>query len=451
MEAIRKPGRRLYDIHYHLFDLSHPNLQSFLLRDDLITKESIRKLIGKFPFLIRILPVWFIRLFAGKVSREVRELLQNDAGRVLNLLSMMEGAIEYHFLLVEYYLLNKHSGKTDSPLNGFSTLVICPLIIDFGYKGMEKADWFYNFPPAKPVVKQVIDVLNASYFYYNYDIIIHPDKPEKFKLIPATGNKENKFFEIYPFLGINTVNYELDEIAELLNKYFRGYENDRTPGERHAKLFRKLGTARIDIEDMIFRSKEKEESDFYTYLFAGIKLYPPLGFDPWPSHNMKELDKVKFLYSECIRKAIPLTVHCSDGGFITSPDSESFTNPAEKWKEVLNLPEYKNLRINFAHLGNQKEGRTEWRETIMDLIKPDGNVYTDCSCVTSGINNYATVKKIMNVNNESKILFGTDFIINLIWSDSYNQYLENLLETPHLTGYQKELISEKNPAKFLFG
>ena len=57
----------------------------------------------------------------------------------------------------------------------------------------------------------------------------------------------------------------------------------------------------------------------------------------------------------------------------------------------------------------------------------------------------------MTGNNESKILFGTDFIINLIWSDSYNQYLENLLETPHLTDHQKELISEKNPEKFLFG
>jgi len=226
MEVIRKPGRRLYDIHYHLFDLSHPNLQSFLLRDDLITKDSVQKFIGKFPFILKVLPLWFLRLFAGKTSGKVKELITRRAGRMLNLLSMMEGAIEYHFLLVEYYLLNKRSGRDDHPLQGFSNMVICPLIIDFGYKGMEKPDWFYNFPPAKPVVKQVIDVLNASYFYYNYDIIIHPDKPEKFKLIPTVSNKESKFFEIYPFLGINTANYDLDEIAELFDKYFRGYEND---------------------------------------------------------------------------------------------------------------------------------------------------------------------------------------------------------------------------------
>ena len=202
---------------------------------------------------------------------------------------------------------------------------------------------------------------------------------------------------------------------------------------------------------MIFRRKEKDETDFYSYLFAGIKLYPPLGFDPWPSHDEKELDKVRFLYSECIRKGIPVTVHCSDGGFITSVDSVTYTNPAKRWSQVLSLPEYRNLRINFAHLGNQKDGRTDWRETIMASVKPDGNVYTDCSCVTSAVNDYETIGKIMNSSNESKILFGTDFIINLIWSDSYNQYIENLLETSHLTALQKELISKRNPEKFLFG
>jgi len=448
---IRKQGRKLYDIHYHLFDLSHPNLQAFLLRDDLITTAAVNKVIGKLAFPVRLLPIWLIRLFSGRVSGEIRQMLYKDAGRVLNLLSMMEGAIEYHFLLVEYYLLNKHSGRANSPLSSFSNMVICPLIIDFGYKGMEKPDWFYNFPPAKPVVNQVIDVLNASYFYYNYDLIIHPQKPEKFKLIPISGAKEDKFFEIYPFLGINTSNYDLDEIAELFDKYFRGYEEDKTPEERYSKLFRKLGTARIDLEDMIFRRKEKTESDYYTYLFAGIKLYPPLGFDPWPSEDKKELEKVKFLYSECNRKKIPLTVHCSDGGFITSPDAGKFTDPAQKWQLILSNPEFRDLRINFAHLGYQGNGRKEWQKAVLSAIRTGTDKYTDCSCLTSGIDDYKFVKDIVNSDNENNILFGTDFIINLIWSDSYNQYLENFLTTPHLTDRQKELLGERNPQKFLFG
>ncbi len=203
--------RKFYDIHYHLFDLSHPNILAFLLRDDMITGKDVRKLLGRFPFILKILPVWFLRLFSGTVSKKAKETLQNDAGKVLNLLSVMEGAIEYHFLYTEYYLLkeNLHFGKSVSAR--YNKIVLCPLIIDFGYKGMTKLDYFYNLPPAKPVINQVLDILNAIYFYYNYDIILHPDKPEKFKLIPSLIPKEEKLFEIYPFLGINTQNYDLDE------------------------------------------------------------------------------------------------------------------------------------------------------------------------------------------------------------------------------------------------
>ncbi|HUX96304.1 MAG TPA: amidohydrolase family protein [Bacteroidales bacterium] len=448
---MKSQGLRLYDVHYHLFDLSHPNLRAFLLRDDLINSNAVSKIIDKLPFPVRLMPFWFMKLFSGRVAKEIKKFIKDDSDRILNLLSMMEGAIEYHFLLVEYYLLNKETGKVKSLLNDISKLVICPLIIDFGYKGMEKPDWFYNFPPAKPVVNQVIDILNASYFYYNYDLILHPDKPEKFKLIPSNQSKEEKFFEIYPFLGINTVNYSLEEIAELFDKYFRGYEYDILPGERQAKLYSKMGTAKVDLEDMIFRRKEKQDNDFYSYLFAGIKLYPPLGFDPWPSHNARELEKVRFLYSECIRKKIPLTVHCSDGGFITSPDSDALTDPANKWEKVLSQVQFKNLKLNFAHLGNQKDGKSDWQQAILSAIEGNRNIYTDCSCITSNVDDYVTVSRIINPGNERNILFGTDFIINLIWSESYNQYLDNFLRTTHLNHYQKGLMGEKNPEKFLFG
>ena len=448
---MRSQGLKLYDVHYHLFDLSHPNLGAFLLRDDLINRNAVSSIIGKLPFPARFMPFWLLRLYSGKIAKGMKKFIKNDSARILNLLSMMEGAIEYHFLLVEYYLLNKETDQLKTLLNHVSKLVICPMIIDFGYKGMDKPDWFYNFPPAKPIVNQVIDVLNASYFYYNYDLILHPEKPEKFKLIPSDRVKEEKFFEIYPFLGINTVNYSLDEIAELFDKYFKGYECDILPGERQAKLFSKMGTARVDLEDMIFRRKEKQDSDFYTYLFAGIKLYPPLGFDPWPSHDARELEKVRFLYSECIRKKIPLTVHCSDGGFITSPGSDTFTDPAKKWNEFLSQVKFKDLKLNFAHLGSRRDGTNEWQKTIISYLSPGSNIFTDCSCMSSDIDDYKKISAIFNCNTENNILFGTDFIINLIWSDSYNQYLENFLLTPHLSDHYKELMRVKNPEKFLFG
>jgi hypothetical protein len=443
--------RKFYDIHYHLFDLSHPNLLAFLLRDDLITKKAVRKILGNLPFPVKILPVWAVRLFSGKISNKVKDYLKHDAGKVLNLLSVMEGAVEYHFLYTEYFLLKEKLHFDNSNGARYNKVVVCPLLIDFGYKGMNKPDCFYNFPPAKPIVNQVLDLLNAIYFYYNYDLIIHPDKPEKLKLIPTATPKEKKLFEIYPFLGINTQNYDLPEIAELFDKYFRGYENDLSPSDRQVKLFNKLGTAKVDLEDMIFRRKEVSDTDYYSYLFAGIKLYPPLGFDPWPSDNQCELDKVKFLYSECIRRKLPVTVHCSDGGYKTTPDAEKFTDPSKKWKIVLSQPEYKNLKINFAHIGSQADGKTDWQKTILEDIARNSNVYTDCSCMTPHVNDYKIIREIMNDNSESNILFGTDFVINLIWSDSYNEYLNNFIESSHLDQRQKELICKVNPERFLFG
>jgi hypothetical protein len=443
--------RKLYDIHYHLFDLSHPNLLAFLLREDLISRKAVKDVMRKFPFILQLLPLGVFRFFPGKISEKIRSYVGHDAARIINLLSLMEGASEYHFLYTEYFLRQEKDLFGSDPSAVYNKIALCPLILDFGYKGMDKLDCFYYFPPAKPVVNQVLDLLTAIHFYYRYDLILHPTKPEKFKLIPTTQSKDEKLFEIYPFLGLNTKNYDLSDLVDLFDKYFSGYENDKTPGERRMKLYRKSGTVEADLEDMIFRKKEQADSSYYSYLFAGIKLYPPLGFDPWPEDDPDELAKVRFLYSECIRRKLPVTVHCSDGGFVADSATASFADPSQKWSKVLSDPRYSALKINFAHIGNQHRGKKEWQKTILDYISESKNIYTDCSCVTPGIEDYGKIKDLINADNESNILFGTDFIINLIWSDSYNQYLKNFIDNTSLDRRQKELISHVNPEKFLFG
>jgi predicted TIM-barrel fold metal-dependent hydrolase len=451
MESRSDIDRKFYDIHYHLFDLSHPNLLAFLLRDDLISKDSVQNVLKKLPFLAKLLPIGAAQLFPGKIAEKIKDYIQNDAGNFRNLLAVMENAVEYHFLYTEYYLLKEQVYFGSSGRMKFNKIVLCPLLMDFGYKNLNNSNCFYNLPPSKPIAKQVLDLLNAIGFYYRYDLIPHPDKQGRLKLIPSLRKKQEKLFEIYPFLGINTQNYDLVEVKELFDKYFTGYENDNQPGERQKKLFDKLGTIKVDLEDLIFRKKEKEDTEYYTYLFAGIKLYPPMGFDPWPEDNPSELEKVKFLYSECIRKGLPVTVHCSDGGFVTTPDAAFFTDPSKKWQKVLKNPDYRNLRINFAHLGSQSEGRSEWQTTIMNAIAAGNNIYTDCSCITPQSKDYATISRLINSSNEKNILFGTDFLINLLWSGSYNEYLDNFILNQHLTGHQKNLMCNLNPAKFLFG
>lgn len=442
--------RKFYDIHYHLFDLSHPNLLAFLLREDLITAEAVKSVLGKLPFFLRFLPVGALRLIPGIVADHVKGYVSNDARNFRNLLSVLEGAIEYHLLYVEYFLKNVNpvfGAKSGAP---YKKIVICPLLLDFGYKNLDNAGCFYNLPPGKPIANQVVDLFNAMYFYYNYDFILHPDKEGRLKIIPTATEKEEKLFEIYPFLGLNPRNYTLTEIVTLFDKYFRNYEND-TPKKRKSKLFNKLGKVKPDLEEMIFHKNEDRESDYYTYLFAGIKLYPPVGFDPWPVEEPNELEKVRFIYSECVRRKIPITVHCSDGGFVTSPLSVALTDPAKGWKEVLARPEYNGLRINFAHLGSRSDGRTEWLTTILSFMQHNPYVFTDFSCQTPAEDDYRKIKELMRDECRSHILFGSDFVINLLWSGSYNEYLNNFLWTGHLDNEEKELLCEKNPEKFLFG
>ena len=100
--------RKFYDIHYHLFDLSHPHLLAFLLRDDLVSSENVRKLVHKFPFIIKMLPLWMILLSPSKIVRKFREYLNVDARKFRNLLSVIESAVEYHFLYTEYFLLKEN-------------------------------------------------------------------------------------------------------------------------------------------------------------------------------------------------------------------------------------------------------------------------------------------------------------------------------------------------------
>jgi predicted TIM-barrel fold metal-dependent hydrolase len=438
-----------YDIHYHLFDLSHPNLLAFLLRDDMITKDSVKSVLRKIPLPVRFLPIGAANLFPGKIAAKIKDYISNDAGKFRNLLSLMENAIEYHFLLADYYLQKEKIFENTDNIHLFDKMIICPLLMDFGYKNLKNSGCYYDLPPAKPVAGQVADVLNAIRFYFNYDIIGHPVKQGELKMVKTSTTKEDKLFEIYPFLGINTRNYDLLEIKALIDKYFSGYENDQTAGERHKKLFAKMGTVEVSLEDLIFRKKEKENPEYYSYIFAGIKLYPPLGFDPWPEDEPAELDKVKFLFSECVRKKIPVTVHCSDGGFKTSVNARLYTNP-ERWIKVINNPSFRNLKINFAHIGNQSDGSEDWLGTIIRIMTMNEYVFSDFSCITPEIKDYKAISALMT-KIPSRVLFGSDFIINLLWSGSYNEYLRNFLLTPYLNQEQKLKICSENPEKFLFG
>lgn len=460
--------KKFYDVHMHAMDLSHANLTAFagrLLQDLDLDLDRWEK-IGTFRYflhyiwrhLLEKISHWFTP--KAKAAPKEKEKLPQKLKKIRNLLSFMESSIKYDFLILDFFLKNKEaiiSSNNEFKINGtaYNKIVLCPLIMDFGYKSIYGQNYFYNIPPQKPVVDQIKDLFEAISTYYKNELTINKSvSPNKFDVNPCDFNPDNKLFEIYPFMGINTDNYELIDIEKMFAKYFFDFKGTDTPEERQQKLFNKMGQFKGDLSN---------EEDCRN-IFVGIKLYPPLGFNPWPCNcyqHDKEKDthtecanrqaKVELLYKMCIEKNIPIITHCGNGGFNAAQNADDITNPGTHWATV--LKNYPGLKIDFAHFG---AGVPEWRKTIVKhILNPGSKVYTDFSY--GGLNDeyYRQLEVTINTSGNAgllteRVLFGSDFMINLMSIESYNQYLKNFFNTNYLVSSKEKLCSE-NAERFLFG
>jgi hypothetical protein len=455
-------------------DLSHPNLTAFIDRmiDDIdIDRKDVCRVIKELKFFQYLpIPLFFLRFFPDRVIKTGRKVLQKKdlfakATKVRNLLSFMENSIEHDFLIMDHFLTKDRRPKDDRftpPIvknnvftvgnNRFNKIVLCPLIIDFGYKNLKQDDIYYNFPPEKPVTRQITDLFTAIRTYYQKDIILNSSG--YYELVDARIDPDSKLFEIFPFMGINTENYSYKEIEIMLRKYFSGFSSGESREERYRKLREKMGRFDGKLDD-----EEKCKN-----IFAGIKVYPALGFDPWPDdcpaclpnrqkniHCNCKKAKVHLLYSFCTERNIPVITHCSKGGFKVVPNYYELGDPGGRWKEVLR--NYPGLKIDFAHFGKSDPG---WTSSITEMISDPGlDVYTDFSCNTEDNKFYKELDTSIasgKINKQAagKILFGTDFMVNMLWTESYNYYLDCFARSDYLENYKTDFC-QTNPEKFLFG
>ncbi len=408
--------RTFFDVHMHAMDLSHPNLRAFVGR---IEKIAPKLILSEFE--------------APSPGRaEVR---------LINLLTVMENNIGDFFMLIEYFLRNKApmpapNGIIQLGENEFDTILLTPLIIDFGYKHI-KCDTFYNMALGKPVLDQAINVLNAIRKYRTHEVVPKPGSTQECIAVPRVSPC---LFEIYPFLGINPEIHEPGETTQLLHRYFDGYTGRR----EYLRAAMENFTGGID--------------EVPDNLFAGIKLYPPLDFDPWPEGDRKKKAKAEELYAFCESRQIPITAHCSDVGFTVAKKADAYTNP-KKWRKV--LKNYGGLKLNLAHLGHQQNQllfipHHEWRDTIIKLILGHDRVYTDISCLAFDEDFYKRLDHLLQSHASDRdklsqrILFGSDYMINLMWADSYNEYLDLFIKATHIGDKEKVLFCNENPARFLF-
>ena len=455
-------GNTFYDIHMHAFNLSHPYLGAFARRS---IRELWMKLIkprqlphlGAILILLCVLClldiIFLLLIYIPALRHVVRSLigrlvgyLKNRLKMMFNLLSVMENDIGSFFLLTENCLRERENPllREDGLHIGgkvYTRIVLTPLMMDFGWKGKTppkeggKARRFhYDIPAGKPIVEQVTDVLNAIKKYVSTES--SDGLSEKY---PALGPSTRRLIEIYPFLGLNTRNYPKDKLRKMLEKYFHDYTGTRRD------LFNNLGRFDGDIEHL--------GSNF----FAGIKVYPPLGFDPWPdgAHEIEELEKVKHLYAYCSEKGIPITTHGGRGGFVTVNSRELWAYTAvEKWKKVLqHAPE---LKLNLAHFPVTLRERKRRKDTLR-LVLDHENVYVDISCRAVNDKYYNRLKQFADslsaedrLKLRSRILFGTDFTVNLMWIESYNKYVDLFVKAGALSPEARIAFCSTNPERFLF-
>jgi len=236
-------------------------------------------------------------------------------------------------------------------------------------------------------------------------------------------------------------------------------------------------------------------------IFTGLKLYTAMGYSP-TDPVLYDNSRGQCVYSWCQKHRIPITVHCSQGGFshmldrnvvhgdIFYPNAgevipmehvakdnvlkyengimnftemvkerQIYLNHPKLWRKV--LEKYPRLRINFAHMGGNNQAAKYayglhtgyWTKQILELVSDYRNAYTDLSFMTSvedpkfnvGIF-YNNIYSKLSPRVQKKILWGSDFFMLDLDESDLSRYLEQF-KLAFGTDFEK--ISYDNPKRFL--
>ena len=223
--------------------------------------------------------------------------------------------------------------------------------------------------------------------------------------------------------------------------------------------------------------------------FAGIKLYPPMGFYPFDA-------RLNDVYSYAEDHQIPITVHCAPhtslvhwrgkippgwrkhprtGEILTASDNchfvSFFTHPANYYWV---LDDHPNLKLNFGHFGGAAEwdkylddtwpaekrnpvkpanprlvcpGDVSWLSTIRDMLPKYPNLYADVSYLAYKEKYLSFIKVLVNTSDmRERILFGSDCYM-LQMDDSERAF--SLGVRGYLGEDDFRQIAETNPQKFI--
>ena len=327
----------------------------------------------------------------------------------------------------------------------YDYLVLCPQIMDFNAEVTLSGR--YRNAPRHDLFKQAMQILDGIAEYRR----THPQS----RII------------LRPFLGINPLNYEPDFIRTLLETCF-GKKSGWNP--RRARIlddWKRAGRrhrGRFDVRHLPYRNA-----------FAGIKLYPPMGFDPFPDDAARR-ERTEILFGFCEEHGVPIVTHCDDQGFrtVSLEDSFRFTSP-ERWERVLEA--HPNLYIDFAHFGQQYYKWLEidkdkslpqklldlmtgavptWHERILHLMSVYPHVYSDFSFGGTKADIWKKLKQTLDASDGEardcyahRLMFGTDWPLCLTKIPGALEYWRGFADSPLPADLCHVMVSE-NPQDFLF-
>ena len=402
-----------FDAHLHLFDLRHPSYMAFV--ENLATRP------GEMVLNQILSPSFLMGSLGGRGTR-----------RLKNLLSVVDRGIDRQVILLEDDLLGSYGSK-ESIKDGvfrfcgkeFRKIALIPLVMDFSQAGLKARHIAYDVPDEKSPETQFDDLLEGLARYRKA--------------------RPGGLFDFYPFAGIHVSHHTMASLSAFLERLFPGAEETEAMGKR--SLF-------SAFSGMKARKRDR-------WLAHGIKLYPPLGADPWPD-DFKEREKAELLFSFCERNKIPVVTHCDDQGFRAIPvDQALIIGSPERWIPVLKL--FPCLKVDFAHFGKRyfrrfgEPERTDWTETIVRLILEYENVHADIAFNGVDPRYYRQLAGLLAKMDyddravlEGRIMFGSDFPVNLLLVDSYSAYIHRFESAP-LEETLKLDMATAVPRKFICG
>ncbi len=234
-----------FDCHCHTMTLGQVDITAFL--GNLLKNADWEVLLG----------------IVGSSAKSSDRRITSHVKNILNLLTLMQNDLAGIFTTMEDDLKGKFGGESLVDENGlkingrtYHKLVLTPLLMDF--KPAPGATSLTYYPQPRKEIRTVINEYSFAIKQY------YKERP-------------NGLLYIFPFLGINPAAYTQKELESIIEDSFDFYRlKKRTRSVRGSGLLT-LMAGHISPKKM----------------FAGIKLYPPMGFDPWPE-DKEERKKVEY-------------------------------------------------------------------------------------------------------------------------------------------------------------